>query len=116
MEIELEQLKGSVMALVMAANSSAEGETYRELSDAVLRVRPAAAPLRWPWTASFCTSSVCHQQLLQLLAATEDAASTPRACCGVYTAPCAQPCSRQWAGVQVSVSTTPLPAHLVICR
>jgi hypothetical protein len=45
MEIELEQLKGSVMALVMAANSSAEGETYRELSDAVLRVRPAATPL-----------------------------------------------------------------------
>jgi hypothetical protein len=38
-EVELEQLKGSVMALTVAANSSAEGETYRELADALLRVR-----------------------------------------------------------------------------
>jgi hypothetical protein len=38
MEVELEQLKGSVMSLVMAANSSAEGDTYRELSDAMLQV------------------------------------------------------------------------------
>lgn len=37
-EVELEQLKGSVMALTVAANSSAEGETYRELADALLRV------------------------------------------------------------------------------
>lgn len=42
MEIELEQLKGSVMSLVMAANSSAEGDTYRELSDAVLQVNGLA--------------------------------------------------------------------------
>lgn len=39
MEVELEMLKGSVMALVVAANTSAEGDTYRELSDALLRVR-----------------------------------------------------------------------------
>jgi hypothetical protein len=61
MEIELEQLKGSVMALVVAANSSAEGQTYRELSDAVLRVRTAAAPL-WRPTTSFRTGSACLEQ------------------------------------------------------
>lgn len=47
-EVELEQLKGSVMALTVAANSSAEGETYRELADALLRVRdwlPLCHPL-----------------------------------------------------------------------
>lgn len=38
MELELEQLKGSVMALIMAANTSAEAEPYRELSDAIVKV------------------------------------------------------------------------------
>jgi hypothetical protein len=40
MEVELEMLKGSVMALVVAANTSAEGDTYRELSDSMLKVGP----------------------------------------------------------------------------
>jgi hypothetical protein len=65
-EVELEQLKGSVMALTVAANSSAEGETYRELADALLRVRgwllsPTTFPCmfrRW-WYASSC-SAVVH--------------------------------------------------------
>lgn len=47
-EIELEQLKGSVMSLVMAANSSAEGDTYRELSDAVLQVKGALPHMSLP--------------------------------------------------------------------
>lgn len=39
MEVELDVLKNSVMALLTAANCSAEGDTYRALSDAVLQVR-----------------------------------------------------------------------------
>jgi hypothetical protein len=38
MEVELDTLKSSVMSLVVAANSSSEGDTYRELSDALLQV------------------------------------------------------------------------------
>jgi hypothetical protein len=48
MEVELEMLKGSVMALVVAANTSAEGDTYRELSDAMLKVGTPATACIFP--------------------------------------------------------------------
>ena len=44
MEVELEMMKASVMALTVAANCSAEGDTYRALADAVMQVRTPSGP------------------------------------------------------------------------
>lgn len=49
MELELESLKSSVMSLTLAANSSAEGEHYRELADAAMKVRYIWWWWFWQW-------------------------------------------------------------------
>lgn len=83
MEVELEMLKGSVMALVVAANTSAEGDTYRELSDAMLQVRPGhqhtppgcchmhvSATCCLPWYARECGILISSDKCLKHMSVT----------------------------------------------
>lgn len=44
MEVEQDTLQGSIMALVRASVASAEGDTYKELSDAMVQVRASTQP------------------------------------------------------------------------
>lgn len=90
MEIELEQLKGSVMSLVMAANSSAEGDTYRELSDAVLQVKDLATHERTPCAHSVCMT-VCGRPHACMWPPRSSCCIVLRRCVTLHTGRCLVP-------------------------